>query len=339
MKQTLIFATLLLLGAGCASVTPSQNTDEPTTDIEVTTFETCVAAGNAIMKSNPPKCEHNGTIYTLELDASTTEPKTQVRNFDECVAAGNPVMESYPRQCRDGDNLFVEDIFEPIQEDVADEPVITPPVVQTPAGIDIVGAKTDTGISVVWEVDGVDTSQGFKVVYAKTAGPTYGEDTSIYISDAATRSYELSLYDGMQYYIRVCTYTGDGCTNYSNEIVVTAPQKDSYEDKKEQPAETKKDVSVSSIQLFAGANNTVSWVTEGEATQGYKVVYATTPGPTYPGRDTQDSWIFLAGSETAVEIPSEEIAGPVTYYVRVCAYDAGACTTYSNEVTLGVELQ
>lgn len=45
---------------------------------------------------------------------SVTVIKDEVTNFEECVEAGNPVMESYPRQCKAGDEVFTEEINNPI---------------------------------------------------------------------------------------------------------------------------------------------------------------------------------------------------------------------------------
>lgn len=35
-----------------------------------------------------------------------------IRSFQECMDAGYPIMESYPRQCNDGNQTFVEEIWE-----------------------------------------------------------------------------------------------------------------------------------------------------------------------------------------------------------------------------------
>jgi len=41
----------------------------------------------------------------------------RITSFKECVEAGNPVMESFPRKCQSGDQVFVEEIEEPIKLD------------------------------------------------------------------------------------------------------------------------------------------------------------------------------------------------------------------------------
>jgi hypothetical protein len=92
MKYIILLSLAVLLLAACA---PQQ---------KITNFEDCVAAGNAIMKSNPPQCAAYGKVFVQQM------PKLTVHNFDECVKAGNPVMESYPRQCRADGQTFVEDV-------------------------------------------------------------------------------------------------------------------------------------------------------------------------------------------------------------------------------------
>jgi hypothetical protein len=68
-------------------------------ETEVTSYETCVAAGNPVMETYPPQCEHDGINYVYAIS-----------DFDSCIAEGHPAMESYPRQCNDGENTYTEDI-------------------------------------------------------------------------------------------------------------------------------------------------------------------------------------------------------------------------------------
>lgn len=55
-------------------------------------------------------------LVLLLLALAACAPAIPITSFEDCVAAGNPVMESYPRQCRAGDQLFVEEIDEPVQQ-------------------------------------------------------------------------------------------------------------------------------------------------------------------------------------------------------------------------------
>ncbi|MFZ2125716.1 MAG: FecR domain-containing protein [Candidatus Saccharimonadales bacterium] len=75
-----------------------------------------------------------------------------------------------------------------------------------------------------WTVDG-HSDQGFKIVWSKTAGPTYPKrdgDQYYYSSSSETRTYTVTAFDGDgDYYVRVCEYLGGKCGKYSNEIIVS----------------------------------------------------------------------------------------------------------------------
>lgn len=70
MEKT-IFAlmALLLVGAGCRSTT---------TRTEITTFEQCAAAGNAIMESYPRQCRANSKLFVEIVAIPPTLPKKDV---------------------------------------------------------------------------------------------------------------------------------------------------------------------------------------------------------------------------------------------------------------------
>ncbi|MBU1151903.1 S-layer homology domain-containing protein [Patescibacteria group bacterium] len=78
--------------------------------------------------------------------------------------------------------------------------------------------------TVTWGLEGT-SDNGFKLVWSKTPGATYPGrdegDTYNYQSDSATRTAELSAFDGNgTYYVRVCEYLGGACGEYSEEISV-----------------------------------------------------------------------------------------------------------------------
>lgn len=77
--------------------------------------------------------------------------------------------------------------------------------------------------SVHWKADG-HSSMGFKVVWSKSAGPTYpnrdADRYQYYDSPSATQS-QLEAFDGAgTYYVRVCQYLGGACGTYSNEVKI-----------------------------------------------------------------------------------------------------------------------
>lgn len=70
----------------------------PTTVVTTyeTPYETCVKAGNPILKIYPAKCVWPGGQTVTQIIPGVND----IRTFDDCAAAGYPIMESYPEQCR-----------------------------------------------------------------------------------------------------------------------------------------------------------------------------------------------------------------------------------------------
>lgn len=72
----------------------------------------------------------------------------------------------------------------------------------------------------------------------------------------------------------------------------------------------------------------VSW-TANYSASAFKLVWSTSPNPTYPTSHNQ--WAAGGTSGSAKVIKD---MGPGTYYVRVCEYNGGVCGIYSNPVTV-----
>ena len=207
---------------------------------------------------------------------------------------------------------FIKDIDQP--KDGDSEPAAT-----SSDGISAWGSTYDDGVKISWSVKGVNTSNGFKVVYStKDSTPSYGEDAAQY-AGAGDSSKKLNLTDGNKYYFRVCAWNGgSGCSSYSNTVTVTAPKKE-----KEKVTE-----GTMSAELDG---NTLAWSFSGNAPHGYKVVVNQEGEPEYPS-DSK----FYSGSTSVdmTKVLKNDEAG--TYKVRVCAYTAGTqdagCVYYSNQV-------
>lgn len=92
---------------------------------------------------------------------------------------------------------------------------------QTVSGINLSGE----GGNLSWEVSGY-SQLGFKIVWSKTAGPTYPTretDRYQYLSGSDARSTTIEPISGQGnglYYVRVCEYLGGVCGVYSNQIEV-----------------------------------------------------------------------------------------------------------------------
>ena len=82
---------------------------------------------------------------------------------------------------------------------------------------------TLSGTALSWSITGT-APYGFKVVAATHTNPEYPTDGYKYYG--YDKSYDLSaagLESGKTYYVRVCKYTGGGCTDYSNQVTYTKP--------------------------------------------------------------------------------------------------------------------
>jgi hypothetical protein len=194
-------------------------------------------------------------------------------------------------------------------------PAAATPAPSPTAGIVLSGSKTEKGVSLSWKVTGLAVSKGFKVVKGTATNPTLGKQDATFV-DASVRSMTWKLSDGKTYHFRVCIYNSDGsCTNYSNNIVVTAP---SYSTSSSEPT--------GSLTLSHVAGSTVSWTLNGSAPYGLKLVWSTSPGPAYPGANVK----FYDG-ESNSSATFQGDSGQ-KYYIRVCMFYESTCKNYSNEI-------
>ena len=206
------------------------------------------------------------------------------------------------------------------KEEEKEEPAPAP-VPGVPAGITLSGTKGAKGVDLSWSVNGINTADGFKVVYDKSdTTPSYGENSSQYVG-SKDRATTVKLTDGKVWNIRVCAYRPgtNSCDSYSNLVQITAPKVD-------QPA-----VKTGTVSLQI-TGNVLGWsLTGGSAPYGFKVVYNTTGNPNYPG----DNPTYVNGQ--VYEIKTDKLT-PGTYYFRVCKYNENLesnpskCLDYSNEV-------
>ncbi len=200
------------------------------------------------------------------------------------------------------------------------EPVIQPDPVPVQVGsISASGSADGGGILISWNPANLDVSQGFKVAFSKSnANPSYGVDNAKYV-DANARSLYFPFTDGKTYYFRVCRYTGGGCDTYSNAVSVVAPYVNP--------------VSVSSISLVnngvVGNTVNISWTTDGNAGYGFKVVWGPNANPTYPNGAGEQYHYYSNSNANSDSITG--VAGQ-TIHIRVCAYNQGTCSAYSNDI-------
>jgi len=198
----------------------------------------------------------------------------------------------------------------------------TPSTVPAPtvSGLSLSGYKIEKGVRLSWSVSGLSVSKGFKIVKSLSPNPVFGRDDAVYISNSSQVSHDWTIKDGKTYNFRVCVYDGSGCSNYSNNITITAPK---YEASSE-PAPS------GSLTLIHAGGNSFTWQLSGSAPYGYKLVYSdsTKANPSYPDDNPQ----FFGAGSTSGSIS----ASSGSYNVRVCMYYKGSCVNYSNQVTVNL---
>lgn len=201
-------------------------------------------------------------------------------------------------------------------------PSKTPAVTNTPlpddAGL-VLTSLTETGtgqVKVDWTASG-SFPKGFKIVWSKTSDkPVYPGDSYAYISDATVRSgYIKELTPGTKYYFRVCRYNGSTCDLYSNTKSITLSGSD-----------VESTITLTSISDAGSCAAKLIWTATGTFPNGFKIAYSSSnQKPVYPG----DSYVYVSsGSSRSVII--DNLAQGKTYYFRVCKYEGGGCSVYSN---------
>jgi uncharacterized protein YkwD/uncharacterized protein YgiM (DUF1202 family) len=178
----------------------------------------------------------------------------------------------------------------------------------------------DGAVKLLWNVNGVDTSKGFKVLKSESVNPSYPNDNPVYLSDGNTRKYvKTGLKAGNTYHFRVCNYTGDGCGVYSNDVAVQIDGSTKVEDTGSIAAIS---LSVTEVDGYAK----LSWTITGNAPKGFKVVVSENTNPVYPG----DTYHYLSDSQVRTDKWKDLTPGK-TYHFRVCEYLGNGCGVYSND--------
>jgi hypothetical protein len=188
------------------------------------------------------------------------------------------------------------------------------PATTTTSGISLSGSKSDYSAVFSWKASGVDTSKGFKLVRSsKTTTPTYPDNTVSYI-EAGKTSFTLYVGDDTKYNYRLCAYRDGGCVAYSNTVAVTTLKK-------------VKEAVVAGAVSLSNIGSSFNWSIQGTAPYGYKIVIGTSSGPTY-----QNNFKKLFTESTSYDLSSTDLTAGTPYYVKVCKYNDGNCTDYSNEI-------
>lgn len=210
-----------------------------------------------------------------------------------------------------------------VKEETAALTAVAPEPKPAPApvtGITLSGALSGTTAKFSWKVNGIDVSEGFKLVYNKTGSPVYPGDGASY-QGAEVRSASLpNMPAGKTMYFRICAYRGGSCSDYSNQVKLAVPAAD--------PAPSTGDVSISLSGIVEGTTASLKWNASGDVSGGFKLVWNKTGSPVYPG----DNATYIDGATRAYTLKG--LPENTTVSVRICRYTGSGCDAYSNEVKL-----
>ena len=178
--------------------------------------------------------------------------------------------------------------------------------------------ETGTGqVKLTWSAVG-SFPKGFKVVWSKTSStPVFPGDEYAYVNDSSARqAYVSGLTAGKTYYFRVCRYTGSACDLYSNTKSITLSSGGSGDDT----------ITLKSITDSGAGAAKLVWTASGSFPNGFKIAYSShNTVPVYPG----DEYEYASNGSTR-SIIIDNLTEGETYYFRVCKYEGGSCTVYSN---------
>ncbi|MFC1663374.1 FecR domain-containing protein [Patescibacteria group bacterium] len=200
----------------------------------------------------------------------------------------------------------------------------------TTGSITLSGTASENGVALSWTADGLDLSNGFKILRSQSDNPVYPGAYYVYLRKGEYKSYTWELKEGKTWHFRVCQYLGEECGVYSNDITVTAPLVETDDEDNDKKDPDDKTSQVDSIALSDAGDGSVSWSAEGTSVSGFKVVWSKNTKPTYPTR-SGDKYSYKS-EPTATSATLAAFDGTGTYYVRVCEYLGSQCGTYSNQI-------
>lgn len=213
--------------------------------------------------------------------------------------------------------------------------------------IKLSGYISDKSAKFKWNVQNINTENGFKLVASNTTEyPTYPNNTNISISDGNQRSEvielteELGLIPDENYYIRICRYTGNKCDYYSNSITLRAPSAQNTPTPKptvtDNPTPTPTITTSVTINLEHTSDLNVSWQINTPSPNGYKLIWSPNSMPEYPPRNGDDNAKYYSNSNTSSALIDYEAKQYEKIFVRVCNYTGGVCGTYSNQISIDI---
>ncbi len=215
--------------------------------------------------------------------------------------------------------LEVEEETEPESEETEPEPQVEVPL---QSSIDLASqVVSNEGIKVFWSTSNVNFSNGFKISVTSTGGFS----DSVVVGQGSTY-YLFDYIDGRVYSFKICNLLSDGssCGTNSNTVSETA----------ELEEEAVMEETVASITITPTGNGLVVFSVDGVSEGGFKVLWGTQSGVTYPPREGIDQAVYLDPTATMAELYA--FSDERQYFVKVCEYlaDEGTVGVCSAETSI-----
>ncbi|XOU93948.1 MAG: FecR domain-containing protein [Candidatus Kerfeldbacteria bacterium] len=222
----------------------------------------------------------------------------------------------YYRVCEvyEGDNIFCSNVVNMKGKTAAVE-VEEEEVEEDRIGIFLLAEAKSDGVHMSWSVEGVEITNGFKLVRSESENPVYPGDDYKYLSDSSKHSYTWAATKGKTYHYRVCQYTTEGtCLIYSNDLSVKSYNaEDASED---EDTETSVTVTMSATAESSGVG--LWWNNVAEDISGFKYYKVVRSETNADLRYPDDSYIAVKnkGDESYRDYASRSTK---SYYYRICA--------------------
>ncbi|MCD4752017.1 MAG: fibronectin type III domain-containing protein [Anaerolineaceae bacterium] len=198
------------------------------------------------------------------------------------------------------------------------------------SGLSITEIITDEQgvVHVNWQLDD-SAPEGFKVIWSgQNQNPVYPGDEAQRVSDPAQRSLAIEGFKHeIEYYFRVCVFTGGECVSYSPSVAYFVPVKSTATPKPNStPSEAPGSLVLTSIAKKGDGKVTVNWSATGSFPKGFKIAYSShNTSPVYPG----DEYVYVS-DQNARSATVSGLRENETYYFRLCKYNGSGCDFYSN---------
>ncbi len=179
----------------------------------------------------PPKLDISAPINGTTTEApsiaiqGTTEKDAQVRINEQEIANNNGHFTTTV-DLREGTNsITVRATDKAGNTMVRTLSIIRQPPLPTPV-FTLSGTANGNGIDFSWVISGIALGQDFKLIASADPEPIYqARNTQAVSIDSSASTYTWQIQDSQTRHFRLCIFDGLSCTAYSNDILITAPNR------------------------------------------------------------------------------------------------------------------